>query len=78
MSSDGWGASSPQSNAASFAFDVAFSDDVVGVSIDTFEITGDVTATIESVTGVGRAYTVTVARSAGEGALGLRVKQDAA
>lgn len=68
---------SQHSNASHYTFEVTFSDEVQGVTTATFEATGDVTANIESVTGNGRAYTVTLARSAGEGTLGLRVTQDA-
>jgi|GEM_PF-2299728 autotransporter-associated beta strand protein/VCBS repeat-containing protein len=64
------------STADSVTFDVTFSEAVTHVSMDDFEISGDVTGTISAVSGSGSSYTVTVSNIVGDGALGLNFKSD--
>ncbi|SHE46364.1 autotransporter-associated beta strand repeat-containing protein [Marinomonas polaris DSM 16579] len=59
------------STADSVTFDVTFSEAVTNVSMDDFEISGDVTGAISAVSGSGSSYTVTVSNIVGDGALGL-------
>ncbi|WP_418138932.1 cadherin domain-containing protein [Marinomonas sp. RS-M-Aa-14] len=62
------------STADSVTFNVTFSEAVTNVSMDDFEISGDVTGTISAVSGSGSSYTVTVSNIVGDGALGLNFK----
>lgn len=68
------GAASPTA-AATVPFTVTFSEPVAGLSAANFELVADgVTgATIGSVTGSGRTWTVNVATGTGSGTLGLRL-----
>ncbi|TYL48324.1 DUF4347 domain-containing protein [Marinomonas sp. IMCC 4694] len=62
------------STADTVTFDVTFDGSVTNVNADDFEISGDVTGTVTSVTGSGSSYTVTVGSITGDGALGLNFK----
>ncbi|RNF53082.1 DUF4347 domain-containing protein, partial [Marinomonas hwangdonensis] len=62
------------STADSVTFNVTFSEAVTHVSMDDFEISGDVTGTVSAVSGSGSSYTVTVSNVVGDGALGLNFK----
>lgn len=62
------------STADTVTFDVTFSEAVANVSVEDFEISGDVMGTITGVTGSGSSYTVTVGSISGDGALGLNFK----
>ncbi|MCO8124166.1 beta-propeller fold lactonase family protein [Stieleria sp. TO1_6] len=64
--------------APTFRFEVVFSDPVSGVVAERFAFatTGDVTPTIDSVTGDGADYVVTVTNSGGSGMISLSVIDD--
>ncbi|NLQ17935.1 DUF4347 domain-containing protein [Marinomonas sp. M1K-6] len=62
------------STADTVTFDVTFSEAVANISIEDFELSGDVTGTISAVSGSGSSYTVTVGSITGDGALGLNFK----
>ena len=64
-------------NASSIAFEVTFSEDVVGVDAAAFVPIGDVGGSVADVQGDGATYAVSVDLAAGdEGVAGLRVRSD--
>ncbi len=62
------------SSADTVTFDVTFNEAVANVTVDDFEISGDVSGTISAISGSGSSYTVTVSSIMGDGVLGLNFK----
>jgi hypothetical protein len=70
-------ADSSPTNAASVAFTVVFSDSVTGVNTGNFSLsTSGTSGNIDSVTGSGDTWTVTVGNITGDGDLGLDMVND--